>query len=402
MERVAETQHNIHREHPTGGSRRWRQRLLMGMLLFLLSTAFSIVVVEGFFRLCPGVLPVTVRQRLIGQWGVPHPYIGHLHTPNFTAVLAGTDFRGTFHTDGYGFRNSWPWPAQVDLVALGDSVTFGYGVDDAAAWPAILTQTLPSLRVLNLGLIGAGPEQYCRVYETFGQARHPRLVVVGFFPNDFWDAAVFLQWEHTGAPENYLVWRNFERVGALKALLRRHSYIYHLLNQARIRYLSWQVGEPRLLRLPGGGQLPLQPTMLDNLTAESQVGTPAFTAVMAALTRLQTLTREQGAQLLVLLQPLKEQVYVPLLGETTPDPSATIRAALAAQGITTLDLLPAFRHRAEAGEQLFFAEDGHPNQQGQQLIAQELMTYLTTHATTYGLSDLAVPSGNAPQTPPSK
>jgi lysophospholipase L1-like esterase len=107
-------------------------------------------------------------------------------------------------------------------------------------------------------------------------------------------------------------------------------------------------------------------------------------------------TRAQGVQLLVVLQPTKEQVYMPLLGETSPEPSATLQAVLAAQGIATLDLLPAFRRRAEVGEQLFFIDDTHPNRQGYQLIAQELVAHLTTSATTYGLSDLTVPTGHAP------
>jgi lysophospholipase L1-like esterase len=97
----------------------------------------------------------------------------------------------------------------------------------------------------------------------------------------------------------------------------------------------------------------------------------------------------------VIFQPGKEQIYLPLLGETVPDLNTALQAALAAQGIATLDLFPAFRQRAEAGEQLFFEMDGHPNQQGYRLIARELMTHLTTHATAYGLSDLAVSSRKA-------
>jgi hypothetical protein len=63
-----------------------------------------------------------------------------------------------------------------------------YGVEDSAAWPAILDRALPRLRVINLGLIGAGPQQYLRVYKTFGLQLRPRLLLVGLFVgNDFWD-----------------------------------------------------------------------------------------------------------------------------------------------------------------------------------------------------------------------
>ena len=39
-------------------------------------------------------------------------------------------------------------------------VTFGQGVNDEQAWPAILARAFPTSRIINLGLIGAGPQQY--------------------------------------------------------------------------------------------------------------------------------------------------------------------------------------------------------------------------------------------------
>jgi hypothetical protein len=56
--------------------------------------------------------------------------------------------------------------------------------------------------------------------------------------------------------------------------------------------------------------------------------------------------------------------------------------------IAYLDLGPAFRERAAAGEQLFFEVDGHPNARGYDLIAQVVVAYLKDRAPRDGLTDV--------------
>jgi hypothetical protein len=151
----------------------------------------SLVTLEGLLRATAGLLPAEIRnvmQATPGGFGVSHPYIGHLHKPNASIALAGRDFAVLHHTDARGVRNRWPWPERADIVVVGDSLVFGYGVADHEAWPARLASAIPGAQIVNLGLIGAGPQQYLRVFETFGLPLRPRLVVVGLFPqNDFWD-----------------------------------------------------------------------------------------------------------------------------------------------------------------------------------------------------------------------
>jgi lysophospholipase L1-like esterase len=360
--------------------------LLGSLLLLLVSVAVAFVAVEGFFRLAPGALPLEVQQRLgRDQAGIFHPYIGHLHTPYHTGMIAGRDFAATHHTDAYGFRNSWPWPAQAEIVALGDSLTFGYGVDDAATWPALLAQTFPYRRVLNLGLIGASPQQYLRVYETFGRGLRPRLVIVGLFlGNDFSDARLFEQWLASGTDEHYLAWRNFDRGSLLSSFFNRHSYVYVLLAHAYQVYQDWQVSEPLALELTPGTRVQLQSSHFVAHTAYATPEQPPFQYVLRTLSRLATLAREQQAHVLIVFQPAKEQVYLPLLGQAVTDPGAELRTALDAEGIPFLDLQPAFRRHAEAREQLFFEWDGHPNARGYRLIAQEIAAHLSRNAATYG------------------
>ena len=367
------------------------------LCLLLVSLILCLVLWESALRLFPRLLPPGIRQRFevtSQSMGVSHPYIGHLHTPNITGTLQGKDFKATHHTDAYGFRNVWPWPAAADIVVVGDSFVFGYGVMDQQAWPAVLNHALPQYCTLNLGLIGAGPEQYLRVYETFGRQMQPRVLLIGMLmANDGWDAVMFDHWLALGATGNYMKWRDYGRyiftprdpIEGLKNLGRRYSYLYNLAQGA---YKTWRWGGLEILPFADGSQLQLVPSQLGEATARAQPDQPGFDLILKALTRLHTLATANNTHVLVIFQPGKEEVYLPLLGKPAVDPGAALHLALDQQGIDTLDLTNAFRQHAQAGERLFFEVDGHPNQYGYKLIAQEVLAHLKQHATTYGLTEI--------------
>jgi hypothetical protein len=89
-----------------------------------------------------------------------------------------------------------------------------------------------------------------------------------------------------------------------------------------------------------------------------------------ALQSLDRLTLDEGAHLLVVLLPSKEETYGPLLGRNVGDPTLALRDELDGRGIDYLNLAPGFQRRAAAGDQLFFEADQHPNPAGHALIAQ--------------------------------
>jgi lysophospholipase L1-like esterase len=379
---------------------------LFKLLALVISGLASLALAEGVLRVFPGLLTVEMRQILEADsrnYGVAHPYIGHLHKPNSTIVIPSRDFSAYHHTDGLGFRNAWPWPAQASVAVVGDSVTFGYGVADAEAWPAILAKSLVPDTVINLGLIGAGPQQYLRVYETFGVKLRPKLLIVGFLPtNDFWDADVFDQWLKSGAGGNYMAWRDFGRpqrprlslrdplgsVGSLlsvpRSFLASHSRLYQMLLTS-----VHQVEGPRpvVRRFADGSQVQLQPGQLAERARNMQPDRAEFRLAVDAVDQLRTLATEQGTHVLVLLLPGKEEVYLPLTGADVPDTERHLRDALDRLRIEYLDLTPGFRQRAAAGERLFFEVDGHPNTAGYGLIAELVRAHLAQHARRYGLAE---------------
>ena len=79
-------------------------------------------------------------------------------------------------SNGYGKKN---------IVVLGDSYTFGHGVDDGNEYPAVLSKALGSeYDVINLGVGGWGLTQQIRRYYEFGQLYAPEIVILMFCSND--------------------------------------------------------------------------------------------------------------------------------------------------------------------------------------------------------------------------
>jgi hypothetical protein len=374
------------------GRRMGRRRLGCRVGLLLSSLVLVAALGEASLRWCPaGVLPDEMQQWRTDDLSGYDPAIGTLEPPHHTGLFVGREFRVPYHTDGQGFRNVGPWPATAELVVVGDAVVFGYWDEDGQAWPTLLSRAVAPNRVRNLGLREAGPQQYARVYATFGTLLHPQLVLVGLsMADDFWDAELFDAWEHEGSSASYRAWREgrdlFGRLAfplhGLSALLASHSYLYQMLRTSRRLAQT----PSQVVWLLGGGYLQVQPQRLAAVLTQAQPEQRAFHLVLDALAYLQVVARAYGTQVLVVIQPSKETTYLTPPDATAPDPSRALRQALAQRGIASLDLTAVFRQEATKGEALFFAANRYPNAQGQALIAHSVTQHLAASAQAYGLS----------------
>jgi hypothetical protein len=90
-----------------------------------------------------------------------------------------------YRLDSHGFRSARPasaTPAPCRVLALGDSHTFGYGVDADQAWPAAMERMLAGVSVSNGGICGSGiaaTESW--LPDALGAAR-PQVVVLAVTP----------------------------------------------------------------------------------------------------------------------------------------------------------------------------------------------------------------------------
>ena len=371
---------------------------LQNLMLLGAALVVCLISAELFLRLCPKFLSGNSALRLhwrelredLREQGmtVPDPYLGFRYRPDLTAQVATSQLEFTFRTDEKGFRNPSPWPEHADIVVVGNSMAFGYGVDDEQVWVRLVENELPESKIINLGLIGAGPEQYLRVLEEFGLDLDPKLVLFMLFPgNDLNDAKDFRTWLETRTSVPYKEWQitngRPNEPGSLRRTLEG-SYLFAFVRSLRSSLASPVVATT--IEFQGGGRLQLVPQGPYAEAEMAHPGHPVFELAMATIEKARVASAQHGSEFMVLLMPTKEEVYLPLQDEAAPPLVEVFRKALRDREISMLDLTPGFRAEARSAPPLFFEVDGHPNEEGYRLIARLVTEHLRKEAQTYGLT----------------
>lgn len=355
------------------------------------SVAVALGATELVLRLAPGLLSEQAKLRISWQEQRqshvertrPDSVIGFLYAPFGHDVIRRGGVEFSYTTDRDGFRNAGDAPDTAEVVAVGDSWTFGFGVNDSVAWPRLLADSLQPLRVRNLGLIGSGPGEYTLVLQRFGLPLHPRVVLYGVYPgNDLDDQEAFDRWTREGRTGNFAEWRTYGVAGRAPGIWER-SYLAAALQEA------WKYRHDRFAaittRLPDGSPMQLIPARLEPRAARSHPGDSTFDHALAAADRAQELAADAHARLVVLVFPTKEEVYLPLRHQAVPPLTRDWVAALRAHGLDCLDLTDSLREHAGAAP-LYYEVDGHVNVAGNRIIAQAVQSYLGARRTELGLS----------------
>jgi lysophospholipase L1-like esterase len=234
-------------------------------------------------------------------------------------------------------------PGTYRVVALGDSLTFGYGAPQDGTWPAalerLLAQDRPALRasavqVLNLGVSGYNSDNEARALEAKALPLDPDLIVVGYFLNDPQIAPMpaVQRWFHSPA------W--WERSHLLR-------YIDLLVTtRAKARY----GGDPYrwLHEKDGDGWAMVLRAFQDMHRAASARGIPVLVATLPAY--------QPGPD-------WKDYRWADL--------HAQVIAAARANGLEAMDTVPEFQADGRQPK-LLGADFEHPNAEGAEIIARAI------------------------------
>lgn len=112
-------------------------------------------------------------------------------------------FRNTVTTNSLGFRSPEPDPTKSIIVVLGDSITFGYGVQDEETLAANLQKLLPAYAVQNAGVPGYNIRQEASMYEEKIASLDPEAMILIFYWNDFDLSTSWLDPENVLRPEGW-------------------------------------------------------------------------------------------------------------------------------------------------------------------------------------------------------
>lgn len=361
---------------------------LVASALVLGSTLLAVLAGEAVLRLV--VNPSDFLQASL----VDDPALAHRIEPDTTGH------------DGLGFRNR-SVPAQADVVAIGDSMTYGVSAPRDGSWPAQLAGELGK-PVYNMGLGGYGPLQYLQLARSTARQLKPHVVVVGFyFGNDLMDAHIIAHsrphWAAWKRSEQGAAEGAFEpagpapakRFGALRAWLGRHSMVYAVLRGTVFQRFGAMEREAIVRASPPDVRWPWSEAAVRTVFTPQErlavidVGSPPVREGLdiskQALAALQDELAAQQVKLLVLLIPTKERAYCRhLQARQLALPASfaklcTAEAAdkqellsfLAERRIASVDAQPALEAAIEQQVQLYPPDaDGHPQSAGYGVIAR--------------------------------
>jgi len=359
-----------------------RTRLAAGATLLLAGFVVFFLLAEAAVRIFGwGPLPLSIFA--------PHPTRMFTMAPGRDIRFIDEEFDTRVRIGPDGFRN--PVARTPDragrprVLALGDSFTFGYGVEAEEAWPAALkgelrARGLAQAEVINAGIVAYGPDQEMDLLRELLPRWRPDIVVLALYlGNDV--AEVVL---HRSAlpmfvsAEGALVENpgaSYRRPDAVRTWLGRHSRLVQFL-RVRLHRLLVGLGlrpAPRIF----------SPDYFGDTLGYTHAYDRAWPLLEDILRAMNRDTRARAARLILAVIPMDVQVsekywrnYQRLGFRFDPAilrenrPQDRLRAFASAEGIPVVDLLPVFR--AHAARPLYFSKNPHWTAEGQRLAARAI------------------------------
>ena len=281
--------------------------------------------------------------------------------PRNEVSWSSAEFTETSHTNALGMRGAADIPPQrpgeIRILAVGDSFTYGHGVQDDETYPAVLERLLRErghdVRVLNAGVPGYSTDQEYTYVLRDGLKLAPDLVLLGIHCSDVsdnYESSLYdvadgrLIRRGAGSTRMYQLG---SVVGAIPPWVRR-SRTFELLVAA----FDWHDSARE------------RPAVAD-LDAWS------YEKMRLEVIDMQTRAAAVGARLAVVLMPCKKT-----LGTGAPDPYGPLARDLTAAGVPLLESAPLLRRAFPDLTPLFFRDDPHLNPRGDRELAHVIAAFL--------------------------
>jgi lysophospholipase L1-like esterase len=263
-------------------------------------------------------------------------------------------------------------PGVFRIACLGDSITYGFGVGRAAAYPARLERRFArsprgadvAVEVLNFGVTGYNIEQTLQNLRVRALAYQPDVVITQYALNDpqeYSSEMENLESALTGAERNYRQ-RLLERG-------RRNLLASRLFALAAYTWQSTApAGRTRAPARPDAQWLALQGGSYAEYFAGLHADPEAWGRVERGFGSLATTARQHGFEALVVVFPILEDL------DRYPLRSVHERVAAAARAVSlpVLDLLASYERSEREGERSLAVNSLHPNGLGHEIAARAI------------------------------
>lgn len=346
----------------------------------LLGIGTAVAALEILARLLPtnslpGWLPQVVQSMRLhaDTFYRRDPYFRYVTGANLDFLIEHPDFtyrvKTKLNIGESGFRGG-TLGGPVWGVALGDSFTFGMGVEHEATWVSRLAN-LARREIINLSVPGWGPQQYTRALERYGTSLSPKIFFYGIYRNDLQDVLLFDQWIRDSS---------YKQV--FESFLRTNSVAFNLWR------LMWTNPSPGAqdIHLSGLDVKFHSQKLKTSLHNERDDFTSAWSLTKREIELAMNYSQRATATFVLLYLPSKEEAYWELIKEkeislkSFNDSIEIFRTHILefckTRGIVCLDLTLPLRTKASQGVKLYFPHDSHWTEAGNRIVAEEIFGFL--------------------------
>lgn len=138
--------------------------------------------------------------------------------------------------------------ASVRIVAVGDSMTFGWGVDHEQAYPHVTGNVLrrghglAGVDVVNMGTPGTSPDRYLRTIRRYASRLQPDVIVIGYLVGNDCPTSLPIKVRDAAEVERVLArYAAKAHPQAPRGQILARSFVFRVLH--RRVYLPWRKGE---------------------------------------------------------------------------------------------------------------------------------------------------------------
>lgn len=265
-----------------------------------------------------------------------------------------------------------PAPGTERVLVTGDSVAFGFRLEQGETFPVLLEQELEqrdggSWEVLNGGVEGYNTVNELAYLRSSLLELQPRTIVLVFNLNDYDHGPVM-------GPMGVLTLDQSQRVRSDSLAMRSEFWLLlRWLVATQGRLWMGQGPAPTVTPAPGD-ESPFNPfDRFVSVLRKKYYAEPTderWQRMVDALRDMAALCRERGIRLVIAIVPDGDQV-----GVASPDltPQKKLAEACRTLALDCLDLLPGF---VAAQSPMLYLDIMHPNAEGQRIMARDVATHL--------------------------
>ncbi len=164
--------------------------------------------------------------------------LGWRHVPNSKAWSESSEYKVQYTINSKGLRDKdYSYNKEMGrfrIVCLGDSITFGWGVDGNSLFTEMLEGYFTNVEVINMGVPGYGIDQELLFLEQEGVKYHPDLVLIYVIPHDLERACYSKIW---GRPKPQFSLNN-NQLMLSNVPVPRGNIFHYLWNQSKLKVIG--------------------------------------------------------------------------------------------------------------------------------------------------------------------